>query len=384
MKILSVIFSINSAAGGPVAWLRQYRRIFTEQGHQVDIASLDGPDEPFIKEWGAGVYALGPGNGTYRFSPHLLPWLKAHHHEYDKIIVHGVWQYHSFAVWQAVHKSGVPYHVFTHGMLDPWFKRTYPLKHLKKWLYWPWAEYRVLRDAESVLFTCEEERRLARQSFWLYRCHEKVISYGAAAPTGNKELQIAKFLEAFPECKGKHCLIYLGRIHEKKGCDLLLQAFASQKQIYPEAHLIMAGPCHHPEYLNKLKALAPADVTWTGMLTGDMKWGAFHASKAFALSSHQENFGVAVVEALAAGLPVLISDQVNIWREIKQDGAGLVAPDTLAGTESLLQQWFALSQAEQSAMSQCAVDCFNNRFEIHKAVDSFHATIKPSLPLASV
>ena len=62
------------------------------------------------------------------------------------------------------------YFVFTHGMLDPWFKRTYPLKHLKKWLYWPWAEYRVLRDAQAVLFTCEEERILARQSFWLYKC----------------------------------------------------------------------------------------------------------------------------------------------------------------------------------------------------------------------
>src|SRR5262249_24621381 len=78
---------------------------------------------------------------------------------------------------------------FTHGMLDPWFKRRYPLKHLKKWLYWPWAEYRVLRDARAVLFTCEDERRLASRSFWLYRAHERVVGYGIAPPGGGPEAE---------------------------------------------------------------------------------------------------------------------------------------------------------------------------------------------------
>ena len=91
-----------------------------------------------------------------------------------------------------------PYVVFTHGMLDPWFKRQYPLKHVKKWLYWPWAEYRVLRDATAVLFTSEEERRLARRSFWLYRCNEVVINYGTAAPPADDGAAADRFRRAFP------------------------------------------------------------------------------------------------------------------------------------------------------------------------------------------
>src|SRR5258708_12756609 len=97
----------------------------------------------------------------------------------------GLWQPHILAVWQRFQKTAIPYFVFPHGMLDPWFKRTYPLKHLKKWLYWPWAEYRVLRDARAVCFTCEEERRLARQSFRLYQCSEQLLNYRPSPPPHN-------------------------------------------------------------------------------------------------------------------------------------------------------------------------------------------------------
>ena len=96
-----------------------------------------------------------------------------------------------------------PYFVFPHGMLDPWFKRTYPLKHLKKLLYWPWAEYRVLRDAAAVLFTSEEERRLARESFWPYRCNEVVVNYGTAAPEIDLASAREDFFGSFPQLRGQ-------------------------------------------------------------------------------------------------------------------------------------------------------------------------------------
>ncbi|HMG05900.1 MAG TPA: hypothetical protein VK581_10585, partial [Chthoniobacterales bacterium] len=111
---------------------------------------------------------------------------------------------------------------FPHGMLDPWFKRTYPRKHMKKLLYWPWAEYRVLRDAAAVLFTSEEERRLARESFSLYHCKEIVVNYGTAAPEVDLESAREDFLEAFPKLRGQRFFLFLGRLHEKKGCDLLI------------------------------------------------------------------------------------------------------------------------------------------------------------------
>src|SRR5207245_11501005 len=97
------------------------------------------------------------------------------------VVVNVSLQYLSLAAWRRYAGSSIPYYVFHHGMLDPWFKETFPLKHLKKWLYWPWAEYRVLRDAAAVIFTSEEERLQARRSFWLYRTRARVSPLGVEA-----------------------------------------------------------------------------------------------------------------------------------------------------------------------------------------------------------
>jgi glycosyltransferase involved in cell wall biosynthesis len=261
-------------------------------------------------------------------------------------------------------------------MLDPWFKRTYPLKHLKKLFYWPWGEYRVLRDAAAVLFTSEEERRLARESFGLYRCNEVVVNYGTAAPA-NLDGARDVFFDAFPNLRGQRFLLFLGRLHEKKGCDLLIEAFSKMRFSEP-IHLVMAGPCAQPDYLRHLRRMtAPGAglISFPGMLTGDVKWGALSAAEAFVLPSHQENFGIAVVEALACGTPVLISNQINIWREIEADGAGYVENDDLAGTVRLLDRWLATPPEMRLAMEQNATTCFANRFEIERATDSLLAAI---------
>jgi glycosyltransferase involved in cell wall biosynthesis len=278
-------------------------------------------------------------------------------------------------VWRALHGTSTPYFVFTHGMLDPWFKRTYPLKHIKKLLYWPWGEYRVLRDAAAVLFTSEQERRLARQSFALYRCHEEVVNYGTAAPSVDLAAARAEFIAAYPQLAGKRLLLFLGRLHEKKGCDLLVEAFVArgrESASSKDLHLVMAGPARDQDYLRRLKELAGTDsaVTFPGMLTGNLKWGAFAAADAFVLPSHQENFGIAVVEAMACGTPVLVSKEVNIWREIVDDGAGFAEEDNATGTARLLERWLSLPHADAEAMRRAARASFNNRYEIHRAVDS--------------
>jgi glycosyltransferase involved in cell wall biosynthesis len=273
------------------------------------------------------VHATGPSIGRYGYNTRFISWLKGNARNYDVVIINGLWQFTSFGAWRALRKSDTPYIVFPHGMLDPWFKRHYPLKHLKKWLYWPWGEYRVLRDARAVVFTCEEERVLARQSFWLYRVKERVVAYGTADPVLS-DSQRDSFLSRFPSLRGTRYLLFLGRIHRKKGCDLLLKAFANVWGQESDLRLVIAGP-DSTRWLPQLQRLASnlgiSDrVVWTGALAGDMKWGAFQGAEAFVLPSHQENFGIAVAEALACGLPVLVSDKVNIWREIAGDGAGLI------------------------------------------------------------
>jgi glycosyltransferase involved in cell wall biosynthesis len=111
-------------------------------------------------------------------------------------------------------------------------------------------------------------------------------------------------------------------------------------------------------------------ITFTGMLTGNLKWGAFAAAEAFVLPSHQENFGIAVVEALACSTPVLISNKVNIWREIVNDDAGFADEDDRDGTTRLIERWIRTPAAERETMRVNARTCFERRFEINRAVDS--------------
>ncbi|TKC91174.1 glycosyltransferase [Trinickia terrae] len=368
MKILHLLATLDPKAGGPTEGVRQSGLELAAMGHEVEVASLDAPGAPFLAGFPLRVTALGPGRGNYGYTPRLVPWLRETAPRFDAVIVNGLWQYQSYGAWQALHDLGVRYYVFPHGMLDPWFKRTYPLKHLKKWLYWPWAEYRVLRDARAVLFTAEEERLLARQSFWLYRAQERVVSYGTAAPPGDAARLKEQFLAAHPALRNRRLLLFLGRIHPKKGCDLLIRAFAKAAQLDAGVHLVIAGP-DSVGWSVTLKTLADtlgvaSRISWPGMLQGDLKWGAFHASDAFVLPSHQENFGIAVAEALGCGVPVLISDKVNIWREVAADGAGLVSADTVEGCEDMLRCWLSLDAAAHQTMRAQASATFRTRFTV--------------------
>jgi glycosyltransferase involved in cell wall biosynthesis len=386
MRILDLIRSLDPAHGGTVEGLRQSVQATAALGHREEVLTLDAPDAPWLAGFPAPTHALGPVAGTYGYHAALLPWLRAHAADYDAVVVHGLWQYPGLAAWRALRHSPVPYFVFCHGMLDPWFRRRYPLKHLKKWLYWPWAEYRVLRDARAVLFTADEEARLAPQSFWLYRSRPVVVGHGIAVDAHRARGDAEAFLRAFPATRGKRCVLFMGRLHPKKGADLLIEAFARVCEDAPELHLVMAGP-DSGGLRAALEARAVAlgiahRITWTGMLQGGLKWGALRAAAVFVLPSHQENFGVAVAEALALGLPVLVSRRVNIWREIVRAGAGLSDEDSVEGTTALLRRWLALSPAQVSAMSQCAESCFRRHFQAAAAAQRLVAAL--SMPPAKV
>ena len=153
----------------------------------------------------------------------------------------------------------------------------------------------------------------------------------------------------------------------------MLDAFARLSS-RESTSLILAGPDQigwEKDLRRQVESLNLTDrVVFTGMLQGAMKQGAFASADAFVLPSHQENFGISVVEALAAGIPVLISNRVNIWREIDADRAGYIESDDLAGTTRLLQRWIDTPPAERETVRQNARHCFAQRFEIDRAVDS--------------
>jgi glycosyltransferase involved in cell wall biosynthesis len=140
----------------------------------------------------------------------------------------------------------------------------------------------------------------------------------------------------------------------------------------------MAGPGADDDYLRHLRSMAKEagdSILFPGMLIGETKWGALSAAEAFVLPSHQENFGIAVAEALACGTPVFISNKINIWREIEADGAGYVEDDDFAGTSNLLRRWVATPAETRARMQQNARQSFANRFEIERATDSLLAVL---------
>lgn len=379
MKILHCIASCNPVQGGPAEHLRQIAKIHARRGTVMEVVSLDDPSESWLSELPYKVHPMGPGKlGVYGYTPRLKKWLVANLANYDGLVINGIWQYHLFAGASAAWSCKVPYIVFTHGMLDPWFKRTYPIKHLKKWLVWPWSEYRALRNARAVMFTCEEERRLAAESFWLYRCTEQVTGYGTTEPAGDSREQVDKFRKAFPFVGNGRKLIYMGRIHEKKGIDILIEALGSMYQAdsgrFEKVQVLIAGDnsgAYAEHLMQRTEELGLGGVVfWLGMLKGDVKFGALRDAETFILPSHQENFGIAVAEALACGTPVIITDKVNIWREIEAMGAGWVGPDNISGVASLLARWIEMDSSEVSRFAGNAFPCFEKNFSVEQAYDS--------------
>jgi glycosyltransferase involved in cell wall biosynthesis len=372
MKILRIIGSLNPHHGGPVEWLLRSSEAIMRVGHVVEVASLDIPDTAFLASMPFDVHALGEHNplSRVRYSSKFVPWLKKHAREFDVAIIEGLWNYSSIGAWRAL-AGTCPYVVFSHGMMDPWFRRAYPLKHFLKRVYWLVGEGRVLRDAAYVAFTAEEERNLARGVFPRYQYRERVTTLGTADIDGDAASQIAAFHGLVPNLAGRRFLLFLSRIHPKKGCDILIRSFAHIAAEYTDLDLVLAGP-DQVGWRSELHELAEAldigsRVHWPGMLVGDPKWGAFKGAEAFVLPSHQENFGVVVAEALACRTPVLISDRVNIWREVQASGAGIIAPDTDEGTYDMIRGFLSLGALQRAEMSRAARQCFLEKFEIERA-----------------
>jgi glycosyltransferase involved in cell wall biosynthesis len=380
-RILHVIQSIDPRGGGPIAGIHELRQADSAYGHE--ILSLDDPASELVRSAAFVVSAVGPA-GFLGHTPRLVPWLKAHGREYRLIVIHGLWRFHSVGSWLALREIGVPYLVQPHGMLDPWFNERYPLKRIKKAFFWRWTEYRVLRDAKGVVFTCQEERERSRQAFAPYSCRELVVPYGISHPpiSCDPEKLRSAFLDRFPDLKRKRLILYLSRIHPKKGCDLLIEAFARECAEDPSLHLVMAGPDQvgwRRQLKGQASRLGIADrITWPDMLLDDLKWGAYHAAEVFVLPSHHENFGIVVVEALACGTPVLISRGVQIWREIEAAGACLTDTDDVDGTRRLIRRWLALSEIERQAFATAAQSCFRTTFEAEDFVKRWNALARAS------
>ncbi|MBU3010330.1 glycosyltransferase [Polaribacter vadi] len=296
---------------------------------------------------------------------------------YDLLIVHGLWQYQSFVVAQIAKSKDIPYYVMPHGMLDPYFQiaKERKLKAIRNRIFWQFIEKKLINNAKGLLFTCEEEKKLANTTFPMYNPKsEKVVGLGVELPPIETNKMREELQLIVPEWNGKPFWLFLSRIHPKKGVDLLIEAYTKLEQENIDLpQLIIAGPGLITEYGKKVleKSKSSKNIYFPGMLTGDARWGAFYAAECFILPSHQENFGIAVVEALACGTPVLISNKVNIWREIEKNKAGIVQNDDTGSIFKSLKTWFNYSNELKKYYEQNAKGVFLKYFEIHQVGKRF-------------
>ena len=383
MKIPDIIESLNPSDGGPQHSVRALSRIWREMGHTVDILALDSPRAPYLNPE-LGVIAIGrrgaPQTGQrakvqklfLRDLPGAIFKTSKIVKNYDVVLVHGLWNHATLLARCVLTRQKVPYFVFIHGMLDPWHKEAYPIKDLVKRALWPFNESVLLKNADAAFFTTQMEINLAERGYWPYKLNAELIKYGCRGPDNSQtDEHHAAFCKQLPALRDQKFLLFMSRIHPKKGCETLLRAFAACQDDAPDLHLVMAGPDQigwRPDLEKLSHDLGIAGkVHWVGPISGPIKWAAMKACEAFILPSHGKNFGIVVAEAMACAIPVLISDKVNLCDTVAAHHAGIVAPHDLDGTISLIRKFTRLNVDERTEMAQNGLQCYHLLYEIEAA-----------------
>lgn len=373
---------MDPVSGGPCQGIRNTIEAMQKLGISNEVVSTDTPDAPFLGRDSFNIHPLGTGKNPWAYSKLLLPWLLENIPRFDAVIVHGLWLYPDFAVKKAMKKLSNndrrPWYLMPHGMLDPYFQNAPDrrLKAARNTIYWQIIEKNVINKANGILFTSAEEMALAKNTFPGYTPQQAInVGYGIQPPPAMTAEMDVEFRDK-TEIKPDECYyLFLSRIHPKKGVDLLIDAYAEiVNNTYDPVQvpvLIIAGPGLDTEFGKSILQKVRTNerlvnrVKFPGMLSGNPKWGALYGAEAFVLPSHQENFGIAVAESLACGTPVLISDKINIWREIETENAGIIEADTLEGSGQLFSKWMALNVEEKTEKKLNAKNAFRNHFEIN-------------------
>lgn len=351
-----------------------------------EVITLDRQDAPWLTKSAARVHLAGPGLTQYGWNSRFAGLLGGHIRRGTRVVVHGLWQHHAVAARSACRAANAPYVVYPHGMLDPWALHHSPVKQLYKALNWTFLMRPVLRDASLIVFTTDEEQSAAAPALSTIDTPQAIVSLGVGAPPGPVQQYRTAWGKKHPELASSRMVLFLGRLHQKKGCEHLIKGFARWKRgLTPSCvsyHLRMAGPPSTRQYLEELISLSEnegllrdLDISFPGMKSGVEKWEELAAADAFILPSFQENFGIVVGEALATGLPVLVSDKVNTASWVLEGQAGFVAPPSQEGVVTLLNNWTRLDAPAKLQISLNSLKLYQKRFSPELATNAFLSSI---------
>jgi glycosyltransferase involved in cell wall biosynthesis len=254
---------------------------------------------------------------SYKYSRSLAAWLEDHVRDFDVVHAHALLSHAPLAAAAACRRHGVPYIVRPLGTIARW---SLGQKPWRKRALLALGARRALRDAAAIHYTSDEERIDAEQLFGL--------SDGVVIPLGIDPALLAEPALAAADREHDRFVLVLSRIHPKKNLEALIEAFVDARRERPDWRLVIAGD-GDPGYVRSLHRLvldrgATAHVTFAGWIDGAEKRALVRRASVFALASLHENFGISVVEALAAGVPAFLSRQVHLAAAVETAGAGWV------------------------------------------------------------
>lgn len=336
MRVLHVIPGIAPRYGGPSQAIVGMSRALERQAVDVLIATTDADGSgrlpvrlgaPVDWEGVPAIFFQRQWSEAWKYSRPLGRWLDRHVQEFQVVHIHAVFSHACVAAANACRHRRVPYVVRPLGTLDPWSLQQ---KAARKRMLWHVGVKQMLRGAAAIQYTTASERQLAEQALHLER--GVVIPLGVDDALFDSPVVARSFREAHPQLASQPYLLVLGRLHPKKGLELFLDVFLEATSAAEHQHwrLVIAGD-GDPAYVAGLMQLAQlrnADkrIIFTGWLGGLDKVAALQGAAVLVLPSHQENFGLVVAEALACGVPVLVSSHVNLAAEIVAAEAGWVTP----------------------------------------------------------
>jgi glycosyltransferase involved in cell wall biosynthesis len=334
MKILHVIANLDPHYGGPAKACPEMARAVAQLGHQVSIyttnqngpGELDVPLDRPVYQDGVEIhyFPIQPPR-FWRFSLPLALALRRSIPAFDLVHIHSLYLFHSLVAGHYCRRYNIPYLVRPHGTLDPFLWRRHRWrKSLMEYTF----ENRNLRRAAALHFTTAAEAELAAP--FTFQTPGIVVPLGIDLQEFAGLPEPGRFRARYPEIGGKRIILFFGRINFKKGLDILARAFGVVARRREDVHLVITGP-DSDGWEDRVRDWLTAEgvldrTTFTGMLLGPERLAVLRDADIFALPSYTENFGLAIIEAMAAGLPVIISDQVNIWQEIRAHQAGRVIP----------------------------------------------------------
>ncbi len=332
---LTVVSHLDPRYGGLSSVVPQLgARIAAAHPFHIDLAAFCTPDELFsaasypdlqLSQWPTGR-AQWARNRVLRDQFRDLVAAA------DGVHIHGLWEQSTAVAAPQARALRKPYILSAHGMLERWALAN---KRLKKQLYAALFERANVRGA-ACLHALTHAEALDYRRFGATG-PIAVIPNGVTVPPS---IDPTLFLGQFPALGGKRIVLFLGRIHFKKGLDLLIDAWSRLASDFPDAHLVLAGPDFEGtrarmEALVQSKALT-GSITFTGMLRQDLKWSALAAAEAFVLPSYSEGLSVSVLEAMGVGLPVIVTEQCNL-PQVKELEAGWLIQSEVSQLTSALQ-----------------------------------------------